>query len=219
MKSQKALFLIVALVLSVSMYACQEGDEGDVIITSPTDPQPDADGDRIPDASDNCVNVANPGQEDADGDGIGDACDGVTDSDGDGIEDAADNCPAVSNPTQADVDGDGIGDACDASDDRCSPPQSNNASVTASGDGTCAATGPCLASHSVSSSSSIERILWTFPGARQSESQVATGEVRYSAPGTYSWDNLICTSTSDEDPENACCRPANGSVTFEEATP
>jgi hypothetical protein len=35
----------------------------------------DADGDGVPDDSDNCVNVANADQADADGDGAGDACD------------------------------------------------------------------------------------------------------------------------------------------------
>jgi subtilisin family serine protease len=38
-------------------------------------PPPDTDGDGIPDATDNCPLVPNPGQQDSDGDGIGDACD------------------------------------------------------------------------------------------------------------------------------------------------
>lgn len=37
--------------------------------------QPDADGDGVLDADDNCPNAANPGQADADGDGVGDVCD------------------------------------------------------------------------------------------------------------------------------------------------
>jgi hypothetical protein len=75
----------------------------------------DSDGDGVPDATDNCPDVANPTQADADGDGIGDACETPTngDSDGDGVPDATDNCPDVANPTQADADGDGVGDACE----------------------------------------------------------------------------------------------------------
>lgn len=38
-------------------------------------PPPDADADGVPDATDNCPNVANAEQADADGDGVGDACD------------------------------------------------------------------------------------------------------------------------------------------------
>ncbi|TEU13940.1 MAG: hypothetical protein E3J25_05335, partial [Anaerolineales bacterium] len=37
----------------------------------------DADGDTVPDASDNCPLVDNPDQTDSDGDGIGDACEGL----------------------------------------------------------------------------------------------------------------------------------------------
>jgi large repetitive protein len=43
----------------------------------------DADGDGVPNATDNCPNLANPNQADADADGKGDACDA---------------CPAVANP-------------------------------------------------------------------------------------------------------------------------
>ena len=42
-------------------------------------PKPDADGDGVPDASDNCGSAANPSQADADGDRIGDACDPIND--------------------------------------------------------------------------------------------------------------------------------------------
>jgi hypothetical protein len=41
---------------------------------------PDADSDGVPDASDNCVNVANANQKDYDQNGRGDACDPVTPS-------------------------------------------------------------------------------------------------------------------------------------------
>src|ERR1700749_1706333 len=41
----------------------------------PVEEVEDADGDGVPDSSDNCVSVANPDQTDSDADGYGDACD------------------------------------------------------------------------------------------------------------------------------------------------
>jgi hypothetical protein len=82
---------------------------------------PDGDGDRVPDAVDNCPETPNPNQADADHDGAGDVCDACTDPDADGFGDPGqpastcpvDNCPRAANPGQEDVDGDSAGDACD----------------------------------------------------------------------------------------------------------
>lgn len=57
----------------------------------------DSDADGIPDATDNCVTVANLDQHDDDGDGVGDACD---------------PCPQIKETTE-DSDGDGIPNDCD----------------------------------------------------------------------------------------------------------
>ena len=92
---------------------------------------PDADADGIPDATDNCPTVYNPGQENHDTDLLGDACDncdyvanqGQEDVDGDGIGDACDNCRLVSNPGQQDADGDGVGNVCDNCPNHVNPQQ------------------------------------------------------------------------------------------------
>ena len=86
---------------------------------------PDADGDGITDANDNCPTTTNADQADADGDGIGDACDNCVatsnasqaDADSDGVGDACDNCGSTANPDQTNTDGDAFGDACDLDDD------------------------------------------------------------------------------------------------------
>jgi hypothetical protein len=61
--------------------------------------RPDADGDGVHDAEDNCVDEPNPGQEDGDSDAVGDVCD---------------NCPTEPNAEQEDTFGAiGVGNACD----------------------------------------------------------------------------------------------------------
>ena len=74
---------------------------------------PDADGDGVPDASDNCPAVANANQADTDGDLRGNACD---------------NCRSLANNTgaaaQCDSDNDGFGNRCDGD-------QNNNGSTNA----------------------------------------------------------------------------------------
>ena len=85
---------------------------------------PDSDGDGVPDATDNCLAVANPEQLDQDSDGVGNACDNCLsvanprqfDGDGDGVGDECDNCPNVADVSQFDSDGDGLGDVCDTLD-------------------------------------------------------------------------------------------------------
>jgi len=99
-------------------------------------PQPDADGDGVPDADD--AFPSDPTEwADTDADGVGDNGDAfpndpteITDTDGDGtgnnsdsdddndgVVDTGDNCPLNANAPQLDTDGDGQGDACDADDD------------------------------------------------------------------------------------------------------
>ena len=72
---------------------------------TPTPTPTDLDSDGVPNASDNCPNVANPDQVDTDADGQGDACD--PDDDNDGVPDAIDKCPTKMNSPIADKNGDG----------------------------------------------------------------------------------------------------------------
>lgn len=99
---------------------------------------PDADGDGVPDETDDCVDVENPNQLDRDGDLLGDACDNCpttgnadqrdddrdgqgngcdADWDQDGVPNDQDNCVLVSNPAQCDDDCDGKGNDCETDDD------------------------------------------------------------------------------------------------------
>ena len=81
-------------------------------------PPNDRDADGVPDASDNCPDVANTDQRDSNGDGRGDACEPTAmDRDGDGVADSDDNCPDAANAGQENRDGDAEGDACDLDSD------------------------------------------------------------------------------------------------------
>ena len=80
----------------------------------------DADGDGIPDDSDNCVNDPNADQADDDSDGVGNVCDAFpndptdsVDSDGDGLGDNAEAANGT-NPNDPDSDDDGVDDGEDA---------------------------------------------------------------------------------------------------------
>lgn len=86
------LVAIFAWVFAGVSYA-EEG--GEALLLALVD---DADGDGIPDAEDNCVEVPNEDQADFDGDIVGDVCD---------------NCSERANPMQDDTDYDFCGNLCD----------------------------------------------------------------------------------------------------------
>ncbi len=97
----------------------------------------DTDEDGVPDLTDNCPTVPNPGQQNNDGDTLGDACD--PDDDNDGVDDSIDNCQFTANPGQAnavhpltpagdaceDPDIDGVFDAADNCPDNANANQAN----------------------------------------------------------------------------------------------
>ena len=93
---------------SHAVEVCDDGidNDGDMLVDAADPdcagppPPPDGDSDGVPDSTDNCDDVPNPGQEDADSDGVGDVCDGTPnpveicnngiDDDGDGLIDIDD---------------------------------------------------------------------------------------------------------------------------------
>jgi titin len=100
----------------------------------------DTDGDGVPDTSDNCPTVPNPGQQNLDGDTKGDACD--VDDDGDGVgdldegpcgSDPMDVTPPLSRPERIDGAFAGVDDDGDTLVDEALPPAA--ATFDCDGDG------------------------------------------------------------------------------------
>lgn len=133
---------------------------------------------------------------------------GGNDADGDGVTNDVDNCPNISNAGQQDADNDGVGDACETA---CAAPSSNNAEII--GQGACPAGGPCIANGTVSQSGA-KRTLWTNASCTPRETDSFSPSFTCPGPGTYSFRNIVCNSSSAEDPSNVCCRPIDLSLTF-----
>lgn len=68
----------------------------------------DGDGDGVPSATDNCLDIANNTQTDTDGDGQGNECD--LDDDNDGLTDTEETGTYGTDPLLEDTDGDGVND-------------------------------------------------------------------------------------------------------------
>ena len=75
---------------------------------------------------------------------------------------------------------------------------------------TCPAGGPCVASFTVTLAEG-QSVAWLFNGAEPPTSEAAAGQVRWDRPDSYTWSSRVC--DGDE------CTPAQGVVTFTEASP